>query len=134
MKITQQQLALCLEAQTSYIRARGCIDAAKNTFKFFDSYSTLGQLPRMNWPELSRLFAEAQQAEAGYQSLIATLEAQGIDRFTALSVEKPKPETAIDVAYVEFQRAQANLLALVRPKVSKAMRDHARSVTGLSND
>lgn len=134
MQLTQQQLALCLEAQTSYIRARGSIDAAQNTFKFFNSYGEVGQLPPMNWPELSRLFAEAQQAEAGYQSLIATLEAQGIDRFTALSAKNPEPETAIDLAYAEFQRAQANLLALVRPKVSKVMRDHARSVTGLNHD
>ncbi len=133
-QLTEQQLALCLEAQTSYTRALVFIDEAQSTFKFFNSYGTLGQLPPMNWDELSRLFAQAQQAEAGYESLIASLAAQGIDRLTALSAKKKDPETAVDLAYAEFQRAHANLLALVRPKASKALRNHARSVAGLSHD
>lgn len=133
--LTEQQIALCLEAQRAYTRALGCIDAAESTFRFLRAYQTLGHLPKMNWPELFKMFTDAHQAESAFEGLIALLQQQGIDRETVmfLQVRRETPETPIDRAYAELQRAHAAVTALTRPR-SKSMRQHARSVVGLSHD
>lgn len=133
-QLTEQQIALCLDAQAAYTRAMGAIDAAQGTFGFLNSYGTPGRLPRMNWPELFQMFAQAQQDEAAFESLLAALQAQGIDRDTAMQVRHPNPATPIQVAYAELQRAHEKVVALARSKPSKALRNHARSITGLSHD